>query len=268
MKSRYVILLFGICLLPFVFWLLAFAAKPISSFPEDWAVFANYISGTVGVIITLLGFAIIYLTYTKQIDDSFHSSFESTFFKMIDYQHRIVQNIASNENVPAGFPSLIHLSALFTNHLMIISREIKDDTNHFTRMKEEIQSAYPDAYGRYLHRLGNYFRHLYHIYKYIDESRLPDGQKQRYAKILRAQLSVEEMILIGVDGMTIYGEKFKPIIEKYALLHRLMNFDYYRALFISFYDAKAFGDEDLMESLPSGNVKDLKWYHLAAPKPQ
>ncbi len=75
--------------------------------------------------------------------------------------------------------------------------------------------------------LGHYFRNLYHIVKYIDDDKSLKtfDLKYKYAKILRAQLSAPEINLIALNGLTYYGEGFKPLIDKYRLLKN-MNFRY------------------------------------------
>ena len=71
--------------------------------------------------------------------------------------------------------------------------------------------------------LDNYFRYLYRILKYIDDSKLiSDSTKYQYAGILRAHLSYMELLLIYYNGLSVYGrEKMKPLIEKYHLLKNI-----------------------------------------------
>lgn len=68
---------------------------------------------------------------------------------------------------------------------------------------------------------------LYHIVKYIDDDKSLEtfDLKYKYAKILRAQLSAPEIYMIALNGLTYYGEAFKPLIEKYRLLKN-MNLTY------------------------------------------
>jgi hypothetical protein len=268
MKRFYLIIFAVVCLLPIAVWFLKFTSGPLSNIPEEWATFANYLSGTVGVLVTLAGFTIIYLTYDKQVDDAYSQSFESTLFKLIDYQQNIMRNVTSRKTTESGFASFIYWTGEFTSYLTEQANSIKQDADFYPKLTVLVQDIYPKAYEKSLYKLGNYFRHLYHIFKYINESRLSDEKKQSYAKLVRAQLSAEEMLLVGIDGMTIYGEKFKPLIEKYSLLHRLMSFDYWRAMFISFYQQNAFGDEDLKATLPKGNEEQMYWYQLLSQRSQ
>lgn len=80
--------------------------------------------------------------------------------------------------------------------------------------------AYNNVFDKYVNDLGHYFRILYNIVAYIDRSHLPD--KYFYAKITRSLLSNAEIALLGLNCL--HGEgnlKFKPLVEKYALLKNL-----------------------------------------------
>jgi len=69
--------------------------------------------------------------------------------------------------------------------------------------------------------LGHYFRSFYHILNFIEASAPPNLRKM-YAKILRAQLSYPELLLLAFNGLSQYGEdKLKPVMEKYAMLEQL-----------------------------------------------
>ncbi|WP_404371712.1 putative phage abortive infection protein [Sphingomonas sp. MMS24-J45] len=88
------------------------------------------------------------------------------------------------------------------------------------RLEHGREQAYTVIFNKYINDLGHYFRILYNIIAFIDRSRLPD--KYFYVKVVRSLLSNAEIALIGLN--CIYGEgltKFKPLVEKYALLKNL-----------------------------------------------
>lgn len=65
--------------------------------------------------------------------------------------------------------------------------------------------------------LSHYFKTLYHIVKFIDNSNVTN--KKQYISIARAQLSSYEQILLLYNCLHQNGiMKFKPLIEKYAFL--------------------------------------------------
>lgn len=64
---------------------------------------------------------------------------------------------------------------------------------------------------------GHYFRNLYHVFAFIDRSDLPAADKMQYAKIVRAQLSTAEVVLLFANALTEQGSAFEKFITKYAL---------------------------------------------------
>lgn len=89
-----------------------------------------------------------------------------------------------------------------------------------TRMGHGPELAYSGVFNKYVNDLGHYFRILYNIIAFVDRSHLPD--KYFYVKMVRSLLSNAEIALIGLNCT--YGEgseKFKPLVEKYALLKNL-----------------------------------------------
>jgi len=86
--------------------------------------------------------------------------------------------------------------------------------------QERATDAYRLLYSDEEAQMGHYFRNLYHIVRFVDESDIVD--KQRYARFVRAQLSSRELILLFYNCLSEFGrEKFKPLIEKYALLKNM-----------------------------------------------
>jgi hypothetical protein len=64
---------------------------------------------------------------------------------------------------------------------------------------------------------GHYFRNLYHVFSFIDQSDLSHSEKERYARIVRAQLSTAELILLFANAQTTKGRPFTTFIRRYAL---------------------------------------------------
>ena len=86
--------------------------------------------------------------------------------------------------------------------------------------------------------LGHYFRNLYHFVKLVDEYKGFDNlytkdeiceMKRKYVRLIRAQLSNNELILLALNSISEYGKAFIPLIERYKLLknvniHAELNF--------------------------------------------
>lgn len=69
--------------------------------------------------------------------------------------------------------------------------------------------------------LDHYFRQLYRIFKYIDDAQsfLDDKERYSYVGIARSTLSKYELVMLFYNCLSENGiKKFKPLIEKYAIL--------------------------------------------------
>lgn len=93
----------------------------------------------------------------------------------------------------------------------------QETTNLILKMWEELYKAKE-------FQLDSLFRVLYRLLIWIDSqqnNRLSPAQKWLYISIIRGQLSWIEMAYLYMNGLTKVGEKFKLIIEKYALFDNL-----------------------------------------------
>lgn len=79
---------------------------------------------------------------------------------------------------------------------------------------------YEALFHTYASDLGHYFRSLYHMIKFVEESDIPD--QKRYTNFVRMQLSSHELALLFYNCLSQYGvEKFKPLVEQFSLLKNL-----------------------------------------------
>src|SRR4051812_44779042 len=83
----------------------------------------------------------------------------------------------------------------FDSHL-ISEMFVNDGTGNlkFKDPQPNLQQAYLSFYKNYQGELGHYFRTLYHIIKFVKESKVED--KRTYSSLVRAQLSQYELALL------------------------------------------------------------------------
>ena len=93
----------------------------------------------------------------------------------------------------------------------------KKDVNQALRSYFELYAKHP--------RLSSYFRILYRICEVIDHSTLDGPEKAKYIKILRAQLTNSELLLLRYNAQTPHGKNFKHYINEYNLLKHLPIFE-------------------------------------------
>lgn len=83
---------------------------------------------------------------------------------------------------------------------------------------EWLLETYSEFYESHESMLGNYFRLVYNILKYVELSEFPAEEKERYAHYFRAQLSEGELSLLVLNGMTKRGVKMARFLEEFAML--------------------------------------------------
>lgn len=184
--------------------------------------------------------------------------FENTFFEMLSLFNSIVNTINvkdDNNEIVTGRKAInFILSKLefstrtYTKGAEYLKRSegLTMNTPLHKRLEQlnlnDIQLIYHDIYDDYNDILGHYFRTFYHIIKLIEFSDIRD--KKRYISIARAQLSNTEQLLLFYNCLHRNGnEKFKPLVEKYALLNNLDHNHLLSEHIASFYKPEAYGED-------------------------
>ncbi len=248
MKTKTIIISILIFVLIFFLWFFAdnWMTCKFGNFKDDKS-FGD-IFNALGSLFTALAFAGLIVTIIIQRQDindqnkiNNLQNFENNFFNLLEQHHRIIDSFVI-EPKPNKGNALIEPypeKRQKITQLEAFDFLAKDFKYRYEKVKEirfpadkTIQTVFVHAflhhtYELYGYMLGHYFRNLYHIVKFIDDDKSIKTfeLKYKYAKILRAQLSAPELNLIALNGLTYYGEAFKPLIEKYRLLKN-MNFTY------------------------------------------
>lgn len=176
--------------------------------------------------------------FTNQSVTLMKQQFESTFFNLLNLHHSIVNSIdvISYEKKPihsvknyleqmsssgdrvttTGRDSFVKFKEDLENTYKNITDKNESELDEF----DKVNAAYNYFYERHQSDLGHYFRNLYHIFKFIHNSDIPE--KTRYTSLARAQLSNDELFLLFYNSISTNGKKkFKPLVEEYHLLKNL-----------------------------------------------
>ena len=248
---------------------------------QTWGQFGDFVGGTLNPIFGFLGLLGLLLTLMvqahqlRQQDAALHASqiacveqqqavrrqaFESTFFALIGFHQELVGAVDLHDNKGRTWRGRDCLRIFYFRRLR--SRFDRRITRRMRRSMPEAQilREIRDVYGAFWVKhnpeLAHYFRTLYRIFKFIDETTVFDAQdaasrdreKQQYASIARAQISNPELALLFYNGLTKDGEKFKPLIEQYRLLENMTLKDLRDApVHVPLYDRKAYGTNELAD---------------------
>ncbi len=172
--------------------------------------------------------------------------FENTFFQMLGVYQEIVKGV--DENTTHDVPTTASIPG--QENITIYGREVFEHRYRILRSqlhgKKEINQQYLIYYGHIKGDFGHYFRTLYRIIKFIDETEFVSKQelgiitdppshtesekywvanfeiRYHYTSMVRALLSDYELLWLFYNGLSENGvEKFKPLIERYCLLKNM-----------------------------------------------
>jgi len=142
-------------------------------------------------------------------------NFESTFFQLLRLLNDTVSGIdlhRASGNPRQGRDCFTFFYNNFKNTYTQQPKESPPSSE-----AELIEFAYKKFYHSYQSDVGHYFRTLYNIIKFVHRSDVEN--KSFYTNLVRAQLSSHELLLLFYNCQTTLGrEKFKPLVETYALL--------------------------------------------------
>lgn len=153
--------------------------------------------------------------------------FENTFFNMLSLQQEIVANL-SVESKEVNRAEVVKGREVFEKIYEGINVYVLYEIQSIG-IKEIVYGNIENynSNGWLISRFDHYFRHLYRIFKYIDKTDLID-EKERYdyASIVRSQLSDYELVMLFYNCLAqkdngTEENKFKPLIEKYAIFNNL-----------------------------------------------
>ena len=250
-------------------YLFNFGGFPLSKDPALWGPFGDYVGGALNPMLSFLALIAILLTLhvqneelnlsRKELEQSRSAlqqqaaatdqqNFEGMLFQMIRLHHDIVEKMSITQRFRQSSSTIVHktrevFSYIWNNEF----RSIVEDANKNHLPGQDIvqvfRSHYSAVYGNEHIGpvVGHYFRNLYRIFKYIDESKIED--KCGYSGIVRAQLSTKELLCLFANGLSEQGNGFKKYIETYALFENIEQGVLIWPQLIVLYDLKAFGDQ-------------------------
>lgn len=158
--------------------------------------------------------------------------FENTFFQLLNLHNEIVTKVQITKSIGhskfqvfqgrAAFK--IYVEHFFDTLMTIPKEEIE---NAYKRIYLHLSESYIEFYNNKGGLdLSNYYRNLYHIFKFVHKTEfLTNDEKQFYSNLVRAQLSNNELLLILYNSLVGgFGKpKFLFLIQQYDILQ---NFDF------------------------------------------
>ena len=168
-------------------------------------------------------------------------NFENTFFELLRLHNEITNSIDLVDKTNVVTRGRDCFKVFYNRFKKTWCRNIAQYQGN-TEL-ERINNTYLGFYNEYQSEIGHYFRSLYNIVKFVDNSKVED--KRLYTNLVRAQLSSYELTLLFYNTLSDMGrEKFMPLIVKYSLLKTLPQSELVDpSEHIAMYDSNAIGNE-------------------------
>jgi hypothetical protein len=191
--------------------------------------------------------------------------FENIFFNLVSLHNQIVNDIDYDKRVQRSF------NPGDSETVIVKGRDVFRDrfNNLHSSLKEstDFNETYLEFYEKRKTDFGHYFRNLYRIIKMVHQTEFIASEelenrlnrpctkeelelcnyieRYKYTCIVRAQLSDYELLLLFYNCLSDNGiEKFKPLVEEYALLKNLPTGDIFDQSLIGRYSVNAFKNKN------------------------
>lgn len=208
---------------------------PIES--ERWGQFGDFIGGVIGTFITLISIIFLYLAFKEQrlsnveshevnaelIKESQQTTkfnqrqlFDSNFNILLELYRNTISNYKStSESIPDGKASMSNLVASF------IATTPFDNNEPYTKRSKKALTQFNDFFAKNMTIVNAHMRILYQLFTLLETDDIEDNYKIRYTKLLRSQMTDEELILIRYNCMTGRGKKMQLPVFQYNILKHL-----------------------------------------------
>lgn len=228
--------------------------------------FGDFIGGTLNPLLTFLTFMGLLVTIVlqqtelkdtrvelersataleNQLQATDRQNFESTFFQMLTLHNTIVNSIdlyysgrATSGDVDKGSRETKGRDC-FSQFFDNFKDKYEEARGHPDR--DRLQIAYDEFWKYRQQDLAHYYRYLYNVLRFVHEAK---GIKDRgpYVKLLRAQLSDYELVMLFYTALNKHGINYWLYIHEYQLFDNLpagMLIDPNHA---SYYSDRSFGE--------------------------
>ncbi len=249
--------------------------KDLGTFGDSWGMLTSIFSvlAFMGVSYSLLlqvdAFKRSEKEAIKQDYLSLKKNFESNLFQMLSLFQTIISEIRITKYEVRGNDNPVRNGR--SSFVTIYNAAFAKHKGEFQEKKyDNISAVYIDLFNLFKGivkdtqlNLGHYFRFLYNIFRYIDESDVSEEDKVEYSKIVRAQISNYELLLLFYNIMHTEGMKFEKYVVKYQLFDNLPINELISPIHALLLNPKAYGEnanfdrEKLMQYFRDNHLKAM-----------
>ena len=222
----------------------------------------DFVSGTLNPILTFLAFLGVLISIAiqkrelllsrqefersanaleSQIKSIDHQNFEVAFFQMLNTFNQIVDGIdVVRQNNSIETSGRDCFKVFYTRLTKEYRKNSKSKGNH--RDLSILNLSYSNFWRDNQLELAHYFRFLYNILRFMKES----GKGEAYhAKLLRAQISDQELLVLYYNCLSPQGENFMKYAIEFELFDNLPTVRLLHETHVDLIDRKAFGSNPM-----------------------
>ena len=151
--------------------------------------------------------------------DGTKQRFENTFFQLLEVFNQTAISLEAktypNNDLKKGRDLIHSMAQSLIGHLVANKPKDQEASERVGYLEEDYELWY-NYYDKYM---AQYFRVLYRLIRFIEDATVPE--KVEYYKIVRAQLSTQELILLFYNSFFIHGYKMRRLVIEHRLLKHL-----------------------------------------------
>ncbi|MES4993901.1 putative phage abortive infection protein [Agrobacterium radiobacter] len=178
----------------------------------------------------------------KQLDSIDSQNFESAFFQMLNTHSAIVGAIDLHNEESGVETKGRDCFRVFYTRFNKIFRENETKGRGKYESDRIVKLSFFTFWKSHQLELGHYYRFLYNVFRFVDEN---PASKQYHAKILRAQLSDQELLLLFYNCISEQGSNFVKYAIKYELFDNLPTVRLLDQTHSALIDRAAFGNNPM-----------------------
>ena len=154
----------------------------------------------------------------EQSNTSRLQQFDSSFFSYL----KVLNDLKGSFNI---YSDSIGLYEDYFQLLYFKMNDVVTDDLSLIDSLKKINEKYFEVFNIERNKLSVYFKTIYRIMHLIDSSSIDDGNKQQYFKLLRAQLSDNEQIILHYNYQSNMGSKVRSYVIRYNFFKHLKILD-------------------------------------------
>ena len=199
----------------------------------QWGQLGDFYGGIFGTILSAVSIVLLIRTLKSQqeanrivADSNKRTSevydlqqFNEMFKLLLEEYHNTINNYHKKDDNGND----LHGKDALKQIMVEIQKKAKANkvASNFGRRIEDSTKLFEDFYTENLTVASVHFRLLYRIFQLIEKSKININRKREVAKIVRCQLSEQELFLIRYNAMSRHGKNMQKYINQYNLLKHL-----------------------------------------------